>query len=57
MREYYLDEGDLQDLKHALRTGNKKMMQQIIHSVEFRGHRLQMAQAEMILDYKWEAKL
>ncbi len=51
MREYYLEHSELLDLKHALHIGNKKMMQQILHDIEFRHYRLEMAQAEMIIDY------
>lgn len=37
MREYIISENELNDLKHAMNSGNKTMMQQIIQDIEFRG--------------------
>jgi hypothetical protein len=47
MKAYYIDDGDIEDLKYAMRLGNKKMMQRIIHDIEFRGERREMSRADI----------
>lgn len=53
MREYYLEYGEMQDLKHAVSIGNKLMQQQILHEVEMRNYRLRIAQDHMIMNHKY----
>lgn len=53
MSEYYLEYGEMQDLKHFLTIGNEKGMRQILSDVEMRNYRLKMAQAEMIVQHRF----
>lgn len=51
MREYYITEGELHDLKYALRNDHKQMANEMLHEIEHRYYRLRLSQAEMILAY------
>jgi hypothetical protein len=51
--EYYLEYGEMQNLKHFLSTGNYQAMRQMIHDVEMRNYHLKLAQARMIDNYKY----
>lgn len=51
--EYYLEYGEMQNLKHFLSIGSYQGMSQILNDVEMRNYRLKLAQARMIDNYKY----